>query len=587
MALSLSLSHRVGIGCRPRAGPLLCWLVLAILAFLVLVPLAMLVLGSFSAARLPTDFSLSDLTADNYLSVYTDPLTYRVLGNTVVYVAGSLALGLSLSLLFAWLVARTNMPAKWLAYVGLPLALVMPGMLESMVWVLLFSPRIGFVNRLLMAAFGLSGAPFDVYSLPAMMTLEGLRMVPTGFLLLAPVLLRFDPVLEEAAATAGGRPGTIIRRVTLPLLVPALLSIALYLGVTVLSSFEVPGILGLPGRVYVFSTLIYTYTSATTSAGGNSYGAAAALAIIYLLINVGGMALYIRATRDAARFAVVSGRAYRPRLVNLGRWRWLALAVLVLHLCVNIVLPLLVLLWTSLMPRIVQPSVSALRELTFASWQRLAGDAQLVQVALNTLAVVLATATLTALASLAIAWIVTRTRFAGRRLLDQLAFASHGLPGVILALALIWFWVRIDALPVYGTLAIVVLGLVTGFLAYGTRTASAALLQVQRELEEAAYASGAALAGTMRRVLVPLLAPALTGLWVWVAIQGMRFVTLPLMLQTGPENTVVAAYLWRRWEAGEVNLVAAVGLALVAAVAVLTAIVWRLSPASRRLSFTS
>jgi len=587
VALSLSLSHRVGIGCRPRAGPLLCWLVLAILAFLVLVPLAMLVLGSFSAARLPTDFSLSDLTADNYLSVYTDPLTYRVLGNTVVYVAGSLALGLSLSLLFAWLVARTNMPAKWLAYVGLPLALVMPGMLESMVWVLLFSPRIGFVNRLLMAAFGLSGAPFDVYSLPAMMTLEGLRMVPTGFLLLAPVLLRFDPVLEEAAATAGGRPGTIIRRVTLPLLVPALLSIALYLGVTVLSSFEVPGILGLPGRVYVFSTLIYTYTSATTSAGGNSYGAAAALAIIYLLINVGGMALYIRATRDAARFAVVSGRAYRPRLVNLGRWRWLALAVLVLHLCVNIVLPLLVLLWTSLMPRIVQPSVSALRELTFASWQRLAGDAQLVQVALNTLAVVLATATLTALASLAIAWIVTRTRFAGRRLLDQLAFASHGLPGVILALALIWFWVRIDALPVYGTLAIVVLGLVTGFLAYGTRTASAALLQVQRELEEAAYASGAALAGTMRRVLVPLLAPALTGLWVWVAIQGMRFVTLPLMLQTGPENTVVAAYLWRRWEAGEVNLVAAVGLALVATVAVLTAIVWRLSPASRRLSFTS
>ncbi|HLG69976.1 MAG TPA: ABC transporter permease subunit [Chloroflexota bacterium] len=560
---------------------------MAILAFLVLVPLAMLVLGSFSAARLPTDFSLSDLTADNYLSVYTDPLTYRVLGNTVVYVAGSLALGLSLSLLFAWLVARTNMPAKWLAYVGLPLALVMPGMLESMVWVLLFSPRIGFVNRLLMAAFGLSGAPFDVYSLPAMMTLEGLRMVPTGFLLLAPVLLRFDPVLEEAAATAGGRPGTIIRRVTLPLLVPALLSIALYLGVTVLSSFEVPGILGLPGRVYVFSTLIYTYTSATTSAGGNSYGAAAALAIIYLLINVGGMALYIRATRDAARFAVVSGRAYRPRLVNLGRWRWLALAVLVLHLCVNIVLPLLVLLWTSLMPRIVQPSVSALRELTFASWQRLAGDAQLVQVALNTLAVVLATATLTALASLAIAWIVTRTRFAGRRLLDQLAFASHGLPGVILALALIWFWVRIDALPVYGTLAIVVLGLVTGFLAYGTRTASAALLQVQRELEEAAYASGAALAGTMRRVLVPLLAPALTGLWVWVAIQGMRFVTLPLMLQTGPENTVVAAYLWRRWEAGEVNLVAAVGLALVATVAVLTAIVWRLSPASRRLSFTS
>ncbi|HLY67948.1 MAG TPA: hypothetical protein VKU60_20585, partial [Chloroflexota bacterium] len=293
---------------RLNAGQLTCWAALLAVGFFVLIPVAMLVLGSFSGARLPSDFTLSTITVQNYVSVYTSPLTYRVMANTVIYVAAALALGLSLSFFFAWLVARTDMPYKGLAYAGLPLALVMPGMLEAMVWVLLFSPRIGFVNRILQGLFGLSGAPLNVYSLPAMAILEGLRMVPTGFLLLVPVLLRFDPSMEEAAATAGASGPTVTRRVTLPLLLPGLLSIAIYLGVTVLSSFEVPGIIGLPGRVYVFSTLIYTYTSAAASAGGSSYGLAAALAMVYLAINVAGLGVYARVTRNASRFAVITGR---------------------------------------------------------------------------------------------------------------------------------------------------------------------------------------------------------------------------------------------------------------------------------------
>ncbi len=565
-------------------GEELPWLVLTIVGFLVLVPVGMLVLGSFSGARLPSDFTWASLTADNYVSVYADPLTYRVMANTFAYVAGALTLGLTLSLLFAWLVARSNMPCKWLAYAGLPLALIIPGMLESMVWVLLFSPRIGFVNRLLMGAFALDSAPFSAYSLPAMIILEGLRAVPSGFLLLVPLLLRFDPAVEEAAAMAGARARTITRRVTLPLLLPGLLSIALYMGVTVLSSFEVPGIMGLPGRVYVFSTLIYSYTSAAASAGGNSYGAAAALSMLYLLINVIGLAIYARVTRDASRFAVVTGRGYRPRTINLGRWRWPAAALLALHLFVTIALPLLVLLWTSITPRILQPTAASLQQVTAVSWQRLFGSAELARITANTLLVILVTATATVLSSLVIGWITTRSKFPARRLLDQLAFVSHGLPGVILGLALIWFWVRLDFIPIYGTLAIIVIGLGTGFLAYGTRSMSATLVQVHRELEDAAYTSGASPLGAVRRVVAPLLLPALAGLWVWVAIQALRLVTLPLMLQTGPENTVLASYLWRQWEAGEVGLVAAIGMAMVAGMSVITLVAARVGLLSRRAS---
>jgi iron(III) transport system permease protein len=175
----------------------------------------------------------------------------------------------------------------------------------------------------------------------------------------------------------------------------------------------------------------------------------------------------------------------------------------------------------------------------------------------------MASACVALLASLLVAWITVRTRFRARGLLNQLAFASHGVPGTILGLALVWVWARIDAVPIYGTVWIIILGLATSFLALGSRSISAGLVQIHVELEEAAYASGASPLSTLRRVVVPLLAPALAGLWIWVAMLAVRAVTLPLMLQTGPASTVLGSYLWREWERGEINFVGAIGVVLV------------------------
>lgn len=585
MAVTVARSKTESLGepsnrmARPMVVP---WLVTAFVAFLVLMPVTMLVVGSFSRARLPSDFSLAELTLNNYITVYTDPLTLRVTLNTLVYVGASLFFGLGMAVGFAWLVARTNMPGKWLALAGIPLGMVIPGMLESMVWVLLFSPRVGYVNRSIMGLFGLESAPFNVYSMGGMIALQSLSLVPTAFLMLLPLFLKFDPALEEAATTSGARFRAITRRVTLPLLLPGLLSVALYQTVTVLSSFEIPGILGLPGRVYVFSTLIYTYTHAAASAGGNAYGAANALAMVYLVINVVGLLIYTRLTRNAAKFAIVTGRGYRPRLIELGPWRWLAFAGLLAFLIMTFVLPMLVLLWSSFTPLILQPTAASLSKVTLQNWLSLPRETELIETLGNTAIVVFASATLTVVISLLVGWITARTRFSGKGLLDQLAFVSHGVPGVILGLALIWFWIQVDIIPLYGTLWIIVLGFITGFLAYGTRTMSAALLQIHKELEEAAYTSGAPPLTAVRRVMVPLLLPALGGLWIWVAMHAARFVTLPLMLQSGPENTVLSVYLWRQWEAGEVNMVATVGLALVLAMLVVTIVVGRLGFGTRR-----
>jgi iron(III) transport system permease protein len=267
--------------------------------------------------------------------------------------------------------------------------------------------------------------------------------------------------------------------------------------------------------------------------------------------------------------------------VGGGGWRFVGVGAICVYLFISVVLPVLVLLWTSLTPRIIQPGLNALSSVSWANWARIPGNKELNHVLLNTVIAVVLAATFTVGAALVVSWISQRTAFRARRLLDQLSFASHGLPGVILGLAMIWFWVRLD-LPVYGTMAIIVIGLCTGFLAYGSRTIGAALLQLHRELEEAAYTSGAAPQTAVRRVVTPLLMPALISLWLWAALQALRLVTLPLMLQTGPENTVLAVYLWNNWNKGELNLVAAVGTAMVGVMFMVTLIVSRFGLLSRR-----
>ncbi len=187
------------------------WVVFFLVTLLVIGPLTLLVLGSFSLAALPTDFSLGDLTTENYEELWSDPTTFDVISNTIIYVGGATLIGATLAVTLAWLVERTNLPAKSWIYAAIPLTLAIPSMLQAMAWVLLLSPRIGFVNQLL-ATIGLG--PVNIYSIGGMMFVEGLRLVPTAFLMLVPLVHAMDPALEEAAAMSGAGPARTIWRVT-------------------------------------------------------------------------------------------------------------------------------------------------------------------------------------------------------------------------------------------------------------------------------------------------------------------------------------------------------------------------------------
>jgi iron(III) transport system permease protein len=544
---------------RLRTGSLWPLAVLGLVVLLVAMPLLFLVLGSFSTARLPSEFSFFSLSLANYAKVWRDPGTYAVFSNTIAFASGSTVFGVATAAALAWLVERTDMPCKVWVYGGVPLTLAMPGMLQAMAWVLLASPRIGFLNKAAIDLFGLSAAPLNIYGLGGMIFIEGLRNVPTAFLMLVPLLRGMDPALEEAARTSGAGVLSCLRRVTLRLVLPGLVAVTIYQFTSALEGFEVPGILGLPSGTFVFSTKIYTILHSSSALP--AFGEANALAMFYLLVAVLSVYLYGRVISKSERYAVITGKNYRPRKFSLGAWRWPAFAAAVLYLSLSTIIPFCVLAYTSFLPYLQPPSAAAMAKMSWANYQAILDTDELVATVWNTVIMTVLAATATVILSFGISLVVVRSRFWGRRLLDQLAFMPHAIPGMAMGLALLWIFLQIDktGISLFGSLWSIVIAFVISYMSYGTRALNAAMLQVHKDLEEAAKMSGARQWRVMWRIFYPLLLPALAGVWIWTVLHVVRAAGLPLMLADGSSNQVLSVMIWNMWDQGYVEIVAATG----------------------------
>jgi iron(III) transport system permease protein len=536
------------------------WFVFLSVSVAVLTPLSFLVLGSFSTAELPTEVSLASLTLQHYKNVWLERDTYLVLYNTILYATGATAFGISLAACLAWLVERTNIPGKIWIYAGVPMTLAMPGMLQAMAYVLLLSPRIGFLNKLI-EPLGLG--PINVYSLGGMVFIEGIRLVPTAFLMLVPLLRSMDPSLEDAAAMSGASPRSTLRKVTLMLMLPGLLAVLIYQYMNAFEAFEVPGILGIPGGVYVFSTKIYSILH--SSSGIPAYGEANALGMLYVVLAVITTWLYASVISRSERFSIITGKGYRPSVMDLGRFRWLALALVVLFLTFSIILPFLVLLFVSFLPYLQTPSAAALETMTLKHYVSLWNTPMIGRVLLNTFYMVVVTSTLTVVLSFFVSLVIVRSKFWGRKILDQMAFMPHAIPGMVMGLAFVWLFLVVDkaGLPIYGGIWAISIAFTVGFMAYGTRSMNAAILQVHKDLEEAAHVSGAPHWRTMWRIFLPLLMPTVVGIWIWSMLHAVRIAGKPLLLYEGSENQVLAVLIWNLWNEGNIGTVGAIGALMI------------------------
>lgn len=535
------------------------------LAYLVLVPVAILAWSSVKPTGLPLD---PGFTLQHFVSTYTNADTYRLLGTSVVFAVGSALLATTCGLILAWLVERTDLPGRnvFRALIVLPMA--MPPVLLAISWVLLLSPRIGLINGMLRAVLGPDVPPLNVYSMGGMVFVQGLALVPTTFLVLSPSFRNMDPSLEEAALTSGAGTGFLLRRIVFPLLMPATLAAGFFALIVGMVVFDVPGILGLPAGIHVISMQVYFGMRPT--AGLPDYGQVSALALSFVLLLVALGLLYGRLTSQAQRFVTVTGKGYRPRTFRLGRWKAAGVAFAWGYFLLAVAAPLATLLWTSLLPFYAGFSPELFDRVSLANHLTLLANPRLVDSARNSMVIAAVAASVVALLSALVAWVVLRSGARGRRIIDLMAFLPIAIPNVMLGLALIFVYLTVRVVPIYGTIWIIAIAHLTMYLSYGSRAAQTALMQLHKELEEAAFISGASWLLAFRRVVVPLMLPALIAIWVWVAAHSMRELSAALMLQ-GPNNPVIPTVLWDYWEGGQPTLAAAIGVWLIGALALLVA----------------
>ena len=484
-------------------------------------------------------------TLANYAAILSDPQTLTVLGNTAVFAAAAVLVAMGFGLPLAWLVESTDFRGKGAVTALMLASLLLPSFASAAGWLFLLHPRIGLLNVWAVSLLGFSTAPFNILSLVGMGWVEGLSRAPIAFLMTSAAFRAMDRSLEEAALTSGAPTHAVLGRVVLPLLAPSLISSAIYILMIAVGSFDVPAIIGWGNRTFTFGTYIYLLTNPQDVFPG--YGPPAAMGSLLLTVAVVLIWYTRRLMDDAHRYAVVGGKAYRPRLLQLGGFGALAWAFAAAWFLLSLVLPLLVLVWSSLLPFLQVPSARSLALVSLRNYQQLPWDLVLSGLG-HTLFLAAIVPPLVLVFSFCFSWVGFRTKLPGRRYLDQIAFAPQAIPHIVLAMGLLLtaLYVVQPILPIYGTVFELVFAFTVAWLSYGTRVTNFGLLQIHPALEESARVSGAPTIGIVVRILWPLLSRAVLLAWIYIATLTARELTLAVLLST-PGNMTLPVVIWSLW----------------------------------------
>ncbi len=524
----------------------------AVTVYIAVIPLVFLLWQSFRTPQ--TAAADAVFTVANYVDAYGSSDTWQLLWNSLQFAFGTSIFAFVVGTLLAWMNERTNTPFKSIFFALSLIPLVIPGILFTVAWIFLASPQIGIINVALQGWLGLQAPPFDIYSLAGMIWVDGLHYSPMAFLLMSAAFRAMDPSLEESATMSGANMFQVAWRVTLKLTWPAIFATILILFVRAIESFEVPALLGLPVGIQVFTSAIYQAVHRYPS----QVGLASAYAVTLLVITTVGVYFVSRLSTRGSKYATMTGKGFRPRLIDLGGWRWFTAAIFIVYFLLIVVLPFSVLLWSSFQTFYAVPSMQALDNLTLDPYRFILAYPNLARTVGNSIMLSFGSATIVMLVTSVICWIVVKTRFPGRWLLDNVASLPMVFPGLVLGLSIMIFYLNVDV-GIYGTIWIMLIAYVTRFMPYGLRYNTASMLQIHKELEESAAMSGASWATTFRRVILPLLKPGLLAGWIYVMIVSIRELSTSILLYS-PDTQVVSIVIWELWENGQYVELSALGV---------------------------
>jgi iron(III) transport system permease protein len=537
----------------PRA--LLFVAVLALVAFFVLYPLSFLVSASLQVGVYgqPTMFGFG-----NWVSALTDPALRSAIVNTITLTLTRQAIAFCLAMMLAWILARTNLPGRsWLEF-GFWISFFLPTLPVLVGWIFLLDGHSGLINRAIVGLGWANDAPFEIYSWWGIVFIHLMtNTLAVQVMLFTPAFRNIDASLLEMARVAGSRTLGTLLRIILPVLAPTIFVVVLLGTIRSLEAFEIELILGPPAKITVFSTAIYQHVFDSPP----TYGAAFALS----LAGIALMAPLVLAQQAIARRrarATLAGK-FSARTADLGAWRWPLFALVLLLLGAMTVLPIAFMLLGSFMEVFGYFDVPD-GAFTIAHWATVLQDPLFLGSLWDTLIVAAATSLLSMLLFVPIAYLVVRTRYVGRGVLDFLTWLPTTVPGIVIGLALLWVFLKTPGLQqVYGHPLGLVLAFTLAGMALGVQIIKAAILQLSPELEEAAQAGGAGWFTTMRKIVLPLVAPAVAVVGVLTFVAATRGVSTAVLLSSHATQTL-AVFQLKYIEAGDLETASVVGIVILA-----------------------
>jgi iron(III) transport system permease protein len=500
-----------------------CTVILVLVAFVVLAPILFLVVNSFQLARPggPATYGLQ-----NWITALTEPGIVEAVLNTLSRTVLSVAISFPIAVVISWLLARSDIPGKpWLDLMFW-MAFFMPVLPITLGWILLLDQEFGLINQALMRLLGLESAPFNIYSFGGIIWVHLVtRTVVTKIILLTPAFRNMDSSFEEASRVSGvGYLGTMIR-VFIPVMAPVIVVVFLLGTIHSLESFEIEQVLGPPFTFYVYSTKIYQLIVREPA----QYGAATALSVLILLAMLPLIYLQHRVGRGRS-YTTVTGR-YRAQVSPLGRWRWPAFGLVFGMAALFTLVPLVLLVVGSFMR--LFGFFNLPDPYTLRHWERVLGDPNFVRSLQNSVVLGLATAAVVVVLCSIVAYVIVKTRYVARPLLDVLSWLPITIPGVIMGLGLLWIFLNVPFIrPVYGTIFALIWATALSSMTLGVQLVKSHLLQLADELEECSRVAGGSWTYTFRHVVVPLLTPVLLTVAIVAFISAVRNVAHVAILIT-------------------------------------------------------
>jgi iron(III) transport system permease protein len=546
-----------GRSLRPRIGPEV-WIPLVLLTGALGYPFFLLITSAFNVGD-PQALPAVDYGVGNFVELL-DHLDW--IRNTLLIATGGTILGITIGIGLAWTIHRTTVPGRrWFELlVAIPYPL--GPLVGALAWSQLGAPRDGLINRFFMWVTGANYPLIDIYTPAGIIFVEAIFEAPVAVLIIGAAMQRMDPALEESSSIFGGGKWRTALKITLPLMLPAILSAALFMFTSIMGSFAIPTILGTNARFYVATNAIYVLMQGYPP----NYPLAAALGLV--LVAFTGIAVWLvqRVLRGRS-FVVVSGRNYRPRLVNMRGWTWVLFALVLTYVAISLVLPL---------GALTLASVQTSSDLNFnpALWT-LANYKYVVidfpttrQAIVNSLILGVGTGTVGVVCATLIAVAVHRSKSSGRKLLEQVTMLPQAFPRLIFAFGFLWMVLTLP-IPLYGTLFAVLLAYVVVFMPLAYRGMSGVVVQIDQALEEAARVGGASWSRVMRTITVPLLRSGILATWALLFMVSVREISASLFL-AGAHNQVLGPAIFNFWDSGGLPRVSA--LAIVQAVIILIAL---------------